>query len=105
MTLGGSLVFAAYLLVWSLFYCAPLLLMAWMMRHRIGPLASGIVVSIGFAAATAVTMYQVERDDMFQNGMPSVRYLVGWLPWIAPYAALGWFIGYRVTRRTKSVRA
>ena len=105
MTIGGTLVFATYLLVWSLFYCAPLLLMVSMMRHRIRPLASAIVVSMGFAAATAVTIYKVEWFDMFRHGMPPVRYLVRWLPWVAPYAALGWFMGYGLTTPTKFVKA
>jgi hypothetical protein len=104
VTVGGTLVFALYLLVWSLAYCLPLMLVVWFVRRRLTPNLGGGTVAFAFAVATAVVLYQVEWFDMFRNGMPPLRYFKGWLPWIAPYAALGWFIGYRLARRPHNLR-
>lgn len=79
------------------------MLILWFARRRVTRHLAGVMTAFAFAIAAAVVMYQIEWFDMFRLGMPPVRYLVRWVPWIAPYAALGWFIGHRLVRERKAL--
>lgn len=90
--------FVLYLLVWAFAYSTPVLLLVWLVRRRITPAISGVVSGMAFAAATAFTLYRIEWFDMWRHGVPSARYLSGYLPWIGSYALVGWFTGFMVGR-------
>jgi hypothetical protein len=87
-----------YLLAMSLLYNAPLIVILWVAPDRIGPSIARCVAAIGFASGTGYALWRLEWFDVWRHGMPGVRYLMFYIPYLGGAAAIGWGIGGVVAR-------
>lgn len=77
---------------------APLMVAARLARRRLRPVVPKVAIAVGFAAATAYMLWNMDWFDVWRHGVPSVEYMLRYvlryyLPWIASLGLLGWFAG------------
>ncbi len=72
---------------------APLMLIIWLARERLGALAGASMLAVGFSVTTAYCLWRVEWYDVWRHGIPSVRYLCfAYLPYLVVSAVIGWLV-------------
>ena len=88
-----------YLLALSLLYNAPLIVVLWIARNRIAPSIARGLAALGFASATAYTLWRLEWFDVWRHGVPPLSYLVTtFVPYLGIFAVLGWLTADRLSR-------
>jgi len=96
MTLGPVVpVFLGF----ALLYNAPLILLVWLGRDRLGPTRARLLIAAGFGAAVGYKLWQIEWFDIWRHGVPPATYLATvYLPYVLAGAGAGWVFGSLVTR-------
>jgi hypothetical protein len=86
----------------GLLYNAPLILVVYLARHRLGWLLSRSLIATGFSISTGYWLWRVEWNDIWRHGGPSAHYaMVVYGPWLTGSAALGWLAGAIAVPRTR----
>jgi hypothetical protein len=93
----GPLPILTYLLVVALVFNTPLVILCLLGRRWLNPTLIRVLIATGFAATTGYVIWRMEWFDMWRHGMPRASYLLGaYVPYVAVYGGIGWFIGSRV---------
>ena len=61
-------------------------------RHHISRNTARCSIAGSFAMSTAYMLWRTEWYDVWRHGIPSLSYLVGYVPYIAAFAAVGWLL-------------
>lgn len=87
------------LLLYALFYTAPITILLVSMRRHVPPVTAKLVVALAFAAAANCVIYRMEWFDVWRHGVPGAAYLLQvHAPYTAATALMGWLFGALVAR-------
>lgn len=86
--------FFSFLLLTGFVYNAPLIVIVWLARNRLGRIASRCLIATGFAVSIGYWLWRVEWYDIWRHGVPAGHYLLSaCAPYLAVAAAVGWLVG------------
>ena len=89
-----------YLIVTTVFYAAPVILLVLIFRRRLYPWAASSLLALASTGATGFTLWRMEWFDVWRQGVPPVTFiLTAYGPKLAVFAVLGWFAGSLIARR------
>jgi len=95
----GYLVMGSTLLALVCLFNLPLVAALLLVRKRIGPMTSAVVLTATFAAMASYIIWTVEWTDVYRHGMPSFGYFFRtMIVYTAAMAAIGWLAGRRIGR-------
>ena len=73
---------------------APVVALTFLFRRRLSPNSLRVIISVGFAAASAFMLWKFEWFDVWRHGIPPLTYLLlNYIPVVAVTAVIGWCIG------------
>jgi hypothetical protein len=102
----GVLFVSAVLTTASLIVNVPLLVFVWLGRGRVHRRLACGVLAAAFAATSAYLNYRAEWLDVWQHGMPSIRYILWSMgPPTALSATVGWLVGMVLTQGSAAKRS
>lgn len=94
--------FLTFFLVTAIVVNSPLILIGLLLRRRIDRRIVRPVLAFGFAASTAYWLWRMEWFDVWRHGVPSISYLIGYLPYMVGFGLVGWFLGGLIPSRTRA---
>ena len=87
-----------FLLVMAVLFNLPVVVAGFLVRKRFDRRYIRGALALGFAASTAYWQWRFEWFDVWRHGLPSIGYLLTYVPYTAASALVGWFIGGLIAR-------
>lgn len=99
---GGMLIGFLSLLIFLAIAALPVgmaaLILVWIGRG-LSVTSAKLLTALAFTVGPAYAMWRMEWFDVWRHGIPSLSYIVtGYAPYLACFAAVGWFAGSKVAR-------
>jgi hypothetical protein len=78
------------------------LALIWITGARLPALAAKLLAAVAFTIGPAYAMWRMEWFDVWRHGTPPLSYVVtAYMPYLACFAAVGWFAGRRLSRASR----